>query len=106
MTNNQQCNQLTNYKMNNFYTSVQGNSSLLKQHSSCKYISDDQTVNGTKSITEIYGSNINRAVVGFQTYLTTRAVIPMYNQKGPEIREKLLCCAYCNNFPQYLPYDY
>jgi hypothetical protein len=44
--------------------------------------------------------------VGFQTYLSTRVVIRRYNQKGPAIREKLLCCVYCIHFPQYLPEDY
>jgi hypothetical protein len=32
-------------------------------------------------------------------------VIPRYNQKGPEIRDKLICCAHCIHFPQYLPLD-
>jgi hypothetical protein len=54
-------------------------------------------------ISETYDSNIDHVVVGFQTYLSTRVVIPRYNQKGPEIREKLLCCAHCIHFPQYLP---
>jgi hypothetical protein len=42
------------------------------------------------SISETYVSSINHAVVGFQTYLSMRVVIPRYNQKGPEIRDKLL----------------
>jgi len=58
----------------------------------------DSSINHAVVGFQTYDSSINHAVVGFQTYLSTRVVIPRYNQKGPEIRQKLFCSAHCIHF--------